>query len=488
MRKRTASRSGFRAKPTRRATHALALAFLAALTLLAEPVWSTESATATSDEQSQTQDQSAGQDGDKQKTEEEQQAERALEARLKARKDQEDALAQLESSIALSKQKQEELSAEIAQIKSDRETIRSDMIATGERISNLEGSISQREDRLKLLFSDQTELKVSLAEQRDSLSEILAALQRIGRNPPPALVIRPNEALSAVRSAILLSTLVPEIRVEANALASQLAQLIQLQKEIEDEKSALQTSLASLQEEGQRLDLLIEKKKAQEATTQQAAEEEQQKTNELAAKARTLEQLINGMEQEIEAARIAVKEAQDAEKRALQQEIETKKQKIAALKDAARLSPAIPFVKMKGLMHLPANGAILKAYGNEDGFGGQTQGISVATRIGAQVTSPSDGWIVYAGPFRSFGKLLIINAGGGYHIVLSGMDEVYPEVGSFVLANEPVGKMQQTRLASSDLLDANASRPVLYIELRKDGVAIDPSPWWTADLKEKADG
>ncbi len=422
------------------------------------------------------------------KTEAELQAERALEARLKARKDQEEVLTELEASIALSQQKQDELRKEVAQLKSDRETIQSDMLATGERITTLEASISTREDRLKVLFSDQTELKVSLAEQRDSLSEILAALQRIGRNPPPALVIRPNEALNAVRSAILLSTLVPEIRVEANALATQLSELVRLQKDIEDEKGALQTNLAKLQEEQERLDLLIAKKKAQEETSMQAARKEEERTSELAAKARTLEQLINGMEKEIEAARFAVKEAQEAEKRALEQEIETKKQKIAALKDAARLSPAIPFVKMKGLMHVPSNGAVVKGYGRDDGFGGQTKGMSVATRIGAQVTSPADGWIVYAGPFRSFGNLLIINAGDGYHIVLSGMDEIYPEVGSFVLANEPVGKMQQTKLASSDLLDANATRPVLYIELRKDGVAIDPSPWWTADLREKADG
>nr|WP_319391560.1 peptidoglycan DD-metalloendopeptidase family protein [uncultured Cohaesibacter sp.] len=422
------------------------------------------------------------------KTEAELQAERALEARLKARKDQEEVLTELEASIALSKQKQDDLRKEVAQLKSDRETIQSDMLATGARITTLETSISTREDRLKALFSDQTELKVSLAEQRDSLSEILAALQRIGRNPPPALVIRPNEALNAVRSAILLSTLVPEIRVEANALATQLSELVRLQKEIEDEKGALQTNLAKLQEEQERLDLLIAKKKAQEETSMQAARKEEERTSELAAKARTLEQLINGMEKEIEAARFAVKEAKEAEKRALEQEIETKKQKIAALKDAARLSPAIPFVKMKGLMHVPANGAVIKGYGRNDGFGGQTKGMSVATRIGAQVTSPADGWIVYAGPFRSFGKLLIINAGDGYHIVLSGMDEIYPEVGSFVLANEPVGKMQQTKLASSDLVDANATRPVLYIELRKDGVAIDPSPWWTADLREKADG
>ena len=212
------------------------------------------------------------------------------------------------------------------------------------------------------------------------------------------------------------------------------------------------------------------------------------KISELAARAQSLEELIEGMEQEIEAARLAVDEAKEAEKRMLEQEIETRNQKIAALRDAARLSPAIPFVNMKGLLRLPANGSVLKEFGSNDGFGGQTQGLSIATRAGAQVTSPADGWIVYAGPFRSFGKLLIINAGDGYHIVLAGMDDLYAEVGSFVLANEPVGTMQETRLAATNLLDSGVSRPVLYLELRKDGVAINPTPWWTAALKEKADG
>ncbi|WP_316861959.1 peptidoglycan DD-metalloendopeptidase family protein [uncultured Cohaesibacter sp.] len=421
-------------------------------------------------------------------SEAEQQAQRALEARLKARKEQQEALARIEENIALSQSHRKELVREIEQLQSDRETIQSNLIATAERLKNLETSISSREKKLRDLFADQTELKVSLAEQRDALSEILAALQRIGRNPPPALVIRPNEALNAVRSAILLSTLVPEIRVEAKALADQLAKLIDLQREIEEEKNALQSNLAKQQEERQRLDLLIAKKKEQESKTRHAAKQEEQKTIDLAARAKSVTQLIEGMEKEIEAARLAVEEAKEAEKRALQQELETKKQKIAALKDAARLSPAIPFINMKSLLHLPASGEIVKNYGSTDGFGGQTKGLSIATLSDAQVTSPADGWVVYAGPFRSFGKLLIINAGDGYHIVLSGLDEIFTEVGNFVLTNEPVGRMQKTKLAASDLLDANTARPVLYMELRQDGVAIDPSPWWTADLEEKADG
>lgn len=418
----------------------------------------------------------------------EQKAARALQARQKARQDQQKALQELEASIQLSKDKQADLQEEVARLQGDRQSLANTLIETAERIKRLERSLNESETRLKTLFEDETALKVSLAEQRDALSGILAALQRIGRNPPPALAIKPADALDAVRSAILLSTLVPEIRIEAQALASQLEQLVTLKTKIGEEKLALQTGLNKLNEERRRLDLLIAQKQNEEQKNRQAIEDESQKAQQLALKAKSLTELINSMEREIEAARQAVRDAKDAEKQAIEQEIATKKQKIAALKNAARLSPAIPFDKIKGLLRLPVEGSLIKSYGSANGFGGKAEGLSLATRQGAQVTSPADGWVVYSGPFRSYGKLLIINAGGGYHILLSGLEKLSAEVGQFILANEPIGQMQQTKLAQSDIVQDSASKPVLYMELRKDGVAIDPAPWWTVALKEKADG
>jgi septal ring factor EnvC (AmiA/AmiB activator) len=421
-------------------------------------------------------------------SEAEQKAARALQAREKARQEQQKALEELENSIKLSKERQDELQEEVARLEGDRQNLASGLIETADRIQTLERSLNESEARLKTLFQDETALKVSLAEQRDALSGILAALQRIGRNPPPALAIKPSDALDAVRSAILLSTLVPEIRIEAQALASQLEQLISLKTKINEEKLALQTGLTKLNEERKRLDLLIAKKSEEEKKSRQAIKDESAKTEELALKAKSLNELIASMEREIEAARQAVQDAKESEKQAIEQEIATKKQKIAALKNAARLSPAIPFDKIKGLLRLPVEGSIIKQYGSANGFGGKAEGLSLATRSGAQVTSPADGWVVYSGPFRSFGKLLIINAGGGYHILLAGLENLTAEVGQFILANEPIGQMKETKLAQSDVLQDSASRPVLYLELRKDGVAIDPAPWWTVALKEKADG
>ena len=119
--------------------------------------------------------------------------------------------------------------------------------------------------------------------------------------------------------------------------------------------------------------------------------------------------------------------------------------------------------------------------------GGNAKGLSLATEPLATVTAPCDGWVVYAGPFRSYGQLLIINAGDGYHVVLSGMDRINVGLGQFVLTGEPVGAMGtgETRVASTAL--GAVAQPTLYVEFRKDGVSIDPTPWW-ADKGEKARG
>jgi septal ring factor EnvC (AmiA/AmiB activator) len=137
---------------------------------------------------------------------------------------------------------------------------------------------------------------------------------------------------------------------------------------------------------------------------------------------------------------------------------------------------------------MPANGREIRAFGEADGLGGTAQGISLATRASAQVSSPSDGWVVYAGPFRSYGQLLIINAGDGYHVLLAGMERIDVRLGQFVLAGEPVAAMASQRLASVGATGVGVSQPVLYIEFRKDGTSIDPAPWWAASNVEKVGG
>jgi septal ring factor EnvC (AmiA/AmiB activator) len=151
-----------------------------------------------------------------------------------------------------------------------------------------------------------------------------------------------------------------------------------------------------------------------------------------------------------------------------------------------RIKPAIAFNVAKGKLPMPAQGRRVLSFGEKTQYGGQSKGLVLETRHNAQVTSPCDGWIVYAGEFRSYGQLLIINAGGGYHVLVAGLSQIDVQPGQFVLAAEPVGTMSgvprtaqiTTQVSAQD--SAQTSSPVLYVEFRKDGQPIDPDPWWVA--------
>jgi len=196
------------------------------------------------------------------------------------------------------------------------------------------------------------------------------------------------------------------------------------------------------------------------------------------------------MERESASARKAAEEARKYdEERKKQAALETQEQQArieaSPFKDPARLAPAIPFSKARGKLPLPTNGEIVKAYGASDAFGSSEKGISIGVRPRATVVSPADGWVLYAGPYRTYGQLLIVNAGDGYYIVLAGMDRVNVAVGQFVLSGEPVGVMGDGATRTASAVAIGASQPILYVEFRKDGAPIDPGPWWSKpDLKK----
>jgi septal ring factor EnvC (AmiA/AmiB activator) len=148
-----------------------------------------------------------------------------------------------------------------------------------------------------------------------------------------------------------------------------------------------------------------------------------------------------------------------------------------------RMKPALPFHLAKGQLPSPAHGETVLSFGDVTSNGRKSQGMVIQTRYGGQITAPCDGWIVYAGEFRSYGQLLIINAGGGYHVLLAGLSHIDAQLGQFVLAGEPVGTMS---VAPKGKAQGNA--PVLYVEFRKEGRPIDPAPWWHQGQQQKVQG
>ncbi len=387
--------------------------------------------------------------------------------------------------ITVTKERQAELSAEIDALDKDRATLNQTLIDTGKRVQDLEAKIDDTEKRLAALAASEGKLRASLADRRGVLAEVLAALQRIGRRPPPAILVRPEDALASVRSAILLGAVVPDLRVAADKLASDLHSLVALEAETQRERDRMRTDATSLAEEQTRVTLLIAKKRKERETSVAALADEKAKAADLANKATSLKDLIARMETEIAA---AAKASAEAKQSTADLEAGAPAKRPTSLGRADRLTPAVAFSDARGLLPLPVHGTLLKGFGEDNGLGATTQGVTIATRPGAEVNSPNDGWVVYAGPFRSYGQLLIINAGSGYHVLLAGMERIDVQLGQFVLAGEPVAVMPEQRLASAGAVAIGASQPALYIEFRKDGTPVDPAPWWAATIDEKVGG
>ncbi len=375
------------------------------------------------------------------------------------------------------------LKADIAAIGQDRSTLNQQLIDIAAQVRSVETRIGDAEARLRPLDSREQEIRGSLNSRRSEIMEVLAALQRAGRRTPPALLIRPEDALQSLRTAMLLGSVVPELRARAGKLTGDLTELVTLRKTIATERDRLALDRDKLRDDQTRLAALVDERQRQQSSIEKDMEAEGARAIALSRQVDSLQDLTAKMEQELKSA------AKAAATASLQGAPATLngKPNLGALKDPARLSPAIAFASAKGLFAMPVNGAKIRDFGGSDGAGGAEKGISLATRPGAQVTTPCDGWVVYSGPFRSYGQLLILNAGGGYHVLIAGMERISVNIGQFVLTGEPVATMGTTSQVAS-ILATNASRPVLYVEFRKDGTPIDPGPWWAANEGEKVRG
>lgn len=389
-----------------------------------------------------------------------------------------DDLSTIEQQIDASKSLQEQMTAERQAIVEEQAALSQKLIALAEKIQSREAAILSAEERLAELDAEQLRIHSSLAARREEISRLLAGLQRIERNPPPALVVEPTDVLSALRSAMMFGTIVPELRQDAAALSAQLARLETLKVQTKAEQERLRDHVARLLASRQEMTDLQARKKSLLADTTERLKAEKQRARELADKAKDMKQLLSQLEEERLKAEAAEKARAEAEARTAA-ELKAKAEAQARIEAAKKLQPRMAFADIRASLQYPAQGQILKAYGVNDGFGGTTRGVFVATRADAQVVTPVDGHVEFAGPFRSYGQLLILNTGGGYHVLLAGLGEITAEQGQFLQAGEPVGIMGKSAapgtLTGDQLQDG---RPVLYIEFRKNGEAIDSSPWW----------
>lgn len=389
------------------------------------------------------------------------------------------ALAEIEASISLSEERRQALRDEIAEMQGDRARQNAALIAAAQRVRLAESEVAAMEERLDALIIEELEMRGRLQGAGDSIASVLAALQRISRNPPPALIVDPSDALGSARTAILISAVVPQLRAKADALTADLERLNGIKEAALREEELLQANFEILEEEQLRIATLVVARKRGESQIGAALEAEEAEAEALAAKAASLKELIDNLTQRATAVAVAADATALANAGGDVPKLDPETIRLA-LSNRERQQPAVPFEQAKGFLRLPSSGVRVIDYGAGDGFGGISRGISLVTRAEAEVVAPADGWVLYQGNYLNYGQIVIINAGQDYTVLLAGLDAVSVETGQFVLMGEPIGTMGSRTIAGTSASSAGVSRPTLYIEMRKNDEPVDPSGWWAA--------
>jgi septal ring factor EnvC (AmiA/AmiB activator) len=426
-------------------------------------------------------------------------------------------LEQRQQGLEAAHERQKQLEHNLKALAKERDALNKELIITASAIQESEELLTSMESRLSERVEQRKLLQGSFAAQAKELGTLLAVLQRMGSNPPPAMITHRKDALAMVRSAMMLATVFPNYREKALALKYKLDELDRIVAAETEQRDQIKTEHDRLAIEQARLDPMIEAKRSAitETETELAGVRELAKAH--AKSVIDVRELIRKLDKAIaDKTKLGEYETELAEAVLSGKPTEAAEPKLApdagtaatvapadpveagvpvaqkalaadvAFLDPGRIKPAIPFDQAKGKLPLPVRGDKILAFGQQTRSGSKSKGTAFATREQAQITSPCDGWVVYAGEFRSYDQVLIINAGGGYHLLLAGMAQINVQVGQFVLSGEPVGKMGAARPAAEGSVDK--APPILYLELRSKERPINPDPWWGSSGQKVANG
>ena len=356
---------------------------------------------------------------------------------------------ELERQAAESRAKAAALAEKTAKLEKDLEARRQALTDAAAQVRNGEAAVSQLEDERGDLFTAVDRQTAVLAASRAKLAEVTQGLVRLARIPPGGLLTAFDAPIDAARAEILLQSALTATSQAAKQSEQELAHLNDLNRQLDAKRQEGERQAGVLKSRQTTLAALVDKRQALYEQTDSDRLAEEEKAKKIADEAKDLRDLVARIEAQ-----------QKAEQEAARREEEARR-KAAHSKKPLPPEPAGHFTAGAGL---PVTGELKIRFGQNDGLGTTSHGVTVIARPGATVTAPSAGTVRFAGPFRSYREILILEHPGGYLSLIAGMSRINAAVGSKVGAGEPIGVMD-------DRADA---RPELYYELRRNGQFIDP--------------
>jgi len=338
-----------------------------------------------------------------------------------------------------------------------------DLLIAAADSSRREEAANGAEERLMILDDDMQNARAHFTGDQAALEDLLAALMTFGSRRPPALAASPEDAGAAVRAAILMGETAPALSKRAATLKSQIDELNSLTEQTRRERETLANEEAALNARREEIEALAAEKRLSSTSLAAETRSLRAETERLGREAETLRDLLEGLAKTAPATP-GIKPGQKPATKppAKPAASATKPRELPS----GSSPPPRPAKVAAGAPLSPAVGTRLHKFG--EAIDGTTQeGLTLATRSGAQVVAPLDARVQYAGVFRSYGQMVILDVGGDVLVIVSGLDALYPEAGQWVLAGEPIGRMA----------DQKSPSPELYLEVRRKGQPVDPEKW-----------
>lgn len=362
----------------------------------------------------------------------------------------------IESQVREQALEHKKLQAQALKINLEISAISKEMIDRARTIQNQEETLSKMESEMAKLDDDLKTSEKEFEIQDENLIRTTSALQNLAMKPTESLLVLPLTPVEVIRSAMLLRETIPSLDESASKIRGDLERIEKKRTAVLAQSKKITAQKESLERDQGRLKKLASRKAEIRKDVEIKTVKSKKRVELLASQAKDLRDLFG----KIEAQRLA-KIKKDEERR--KQQIAENKAKTPSPDNLSETGNA--FVRAKGRLSMPARGQVVISYGQETAKGVTSKGITIATRNNAQVTALFDGSVIFTGPFRGYGKMIIVEHGGGYLSLLAGLGEIDCEIGQVLLAGEPVGQM------------AKDGDMKLYLEMRKDNKPINPASW-----------
>lgn len=322
--------------------------------------------------------------------------------------------------------------------------------ALTQTVQALESGLEAVREGLRQVAIREAAISGAFDGERDRLARLLGVLQAIGATPAPATLVHPQGPVGAARAGMLVSSMVPALQQEADALRARLEELARLRALQEQAASVLAAGLASAQ--GART--ALSQAMSDRVDLPRRYTDDPEAMAALAASVKTLESFATAL---------------------------------ADMQPEPGMAPPGGVEDLRGRLALPVNGRILHLYLEPDAAGIDRPGLVLATRPLALVTAPAPATIRYVGPLLDYGNVAILEPGEGVLMVLAGLDQVFGRDGEVIAAGDPVGLMggaaPQTHgiLISAREGGQSDHSETLYIEIRENGAPVDPLGWFAVN-------